>query len=157
MDEGDVKNKHTQATGGQLHTLFTSSGEEHLETDFSELGEDDKFSWHQFHIKGWGERDFEGHATLVMYNYNGRAVPLTWLLLYSQLTVDLIANPNMLLNIRRVRSENAIRVHCDSRVKVVDRISELPGYGTVWYESTGIVNILYMSRATKKFRVIFDS
>ena len=39
----------------------------------------------------------------------------------------------------------------------MDRIGELPGYGTVWFEPTGIANILSMSRATKKFRVIFDS
>ena len=63
----------------------------------------------------------------------------------------------MLLNTRRVRSKDAIRVHCNSGVKVVDRIGELPGYGTVWYEPIGIANILSMSRATKKFRVIFYS
>ena len=73
-----------------------------------------------------------------MHNDTGRAVPLTWILLDSQSTVDLISNPRMLLNIRRVRSKNAIRVHCNSEVKVVDRIGELPGYGTVWYKPTGI-------------------
>ena len=94
---------------------------------------------------------------VVMHNDTGWAVPLTWLLLNSQSTVDLIANPRMLLNIRRVRSEYAIRIHCNRGVKVVDRIDDLPGYGTVWYEPTGITNILSMSMATKKFRVIFDS
>ena len=92
-----------------------------------------------------------------MNNDTGRAVPLTWILLDSQSTVDLIANPRMLIYIRRVQSEDAIRVHCNSGVKVVDRIGELHGYGTVWYEPTGIANILSMSRATNKFRVIFDS
>ena len=105
----------------------------------------------------WGSRDFEGHATVVMHNDTGQAVPLTLLILKIQSTVDLIANPRILLNIRRVRSEDAFRVHCNSEVKVVDRIGELPGYGTVWYEPTGIANILSMLRATKKFRVIFDS
>ena len=92
-----------------------------------------------------------------MHNNTGLAVPLTWLLLESQSMVNLIANQMMLINIRRVRSKEAIRVHCNSGVKVVDRIGELPGYGTVWYEPTGIAIILSMSRATKKFRVIFDS
>ena len=63
----------------------------------------------------------------------------------------------MLLNIRRVWSKDTIRVYCNRGVKVVDRIGELPGYGTVWYEPTGIANILSMLRAAKKFRVIFDS
>ena len=92
-----------------------------------------------------------------MHNDTGQAVPLTWILLDSQSTVDLIANPRMLINIRRVRSEDAIRVHYKIRVKVMDRIGKFPGYGTVWYEVTGIANILSMSRVTKKFRVIFDS
>ena len=84
-------------------------------------------------------------------------VPLTWLLLGRQSTVDLIANPKMLLNIRKERGEDAICMHCNSGVKIVDRVGDLPGYGTVWYEPTGIANILSMSRATKKFRVVFDS
>ena len=62
----------------------------------------------------------------------------------------------MLLNIRKVRRKDAIRVHCNSAVNVVDRVGDLPGYGTVWYEPIGIANILSMSRATKKLLVIFD-
>ena len=39
-DGEDARKKRTEVTGGQLHTMFTSSGEEPLGTDFSELGED---------------------------------------------------------------------------------------------------------------------
>ena len=105
--------------------MLTSSMDVPSGTDFSELGEDDESTWHQFHIKGWGAQDFEGHALVAMHNSTGRAVPLTWLLLDSQLTVDLIANPRMLLNIRKVRSKDHMRVHCNRRVKVVDRVSDL--------------------------------
>ena len=156
-DWEDVKNKRAEVTGVQLHTMFTSSGEGPLGIDFIELVEDDEFTWHQSHVEGWGARDFEGHATVVMNNDTGRAVPLTWILLDSQSMVDLIANSRILLNIRRVRSKDAIRVHCNSGVKVVDRIGKLPGYETFWYELTRIANILSMLKATKKFRVIFDS
>ena len=62
-----------------------------------------------------------------------------------------------MLNIRKVQNKDAIRVHYNSEVKVVDRVGNLPGYETVWYEPTGIANIISMSRVTKKFRVIFDS
>ena len=61
------------------------------------------------------------------------------------------------MNIRTVRGEDSIRVHCNSGVEIVDGVSDLPGYGNVWYETTGIANILLMSRATKKFRDVFDS
>ena len=137
--------------------MFTPSGGVPSGTDSSELGENGEFTWHQFHVKGWGAQDFEGHAPVAMHNATGRAVPLTWLLLYNKLTVELVANPRMLLDIRKVRSEDAISVHCNSGFKIVDRVGDLPGYGTVWYEPTGIANILSMSRVTKKFRVIFDS
>ena len=78
-------------------------------------------------------------------------MPLTWLLLDSQYMVDLIANTRILLNIRKVWSKDAIRVNCNSGFKVVDRVSDLPSYGTVWYEPTGIANIISMLMATKKF------
>ena len=57
-DREDAENKRTEVMGGQLHTMFTSSGEEPPGTEFSELGEDDEFTWHQFHVKGWGAQDF---------------------------------------------------------------------------------------------------
>ena len=94
---------------------------------------------------------------MAIQDATGRAVPLMWLLIDSQSTVDLISNPKMLLNISKVRDEDAIWVHCNSGFKIVDRVGDLLGSGTVWYEPTGIANILSMSRATKKFRFIFDS
>ena len=94
---------------------------------------------------------------MAMHNTIRWAVPLTWILLYIKSTVDLIVNPKMLLNIRKVQGKDAIQVHCNSGVKTVDRVGDLPGYGTVWYEPTGIANILLMSRAKKEFRVVFDS
>ena len=66
-----------------------------------------------------------------MHNATRRAVPLTWLLLDSQSTVDLIANTNMLVKIRKVRGEDAIRVHWNSGVNIVDIVGDLPGYGTI--------------------------
>ena len=94
---------------------------------------------------------------MALHNATGRAVPLTWILLDSQLTMDLIANPKMLVHIRKVWGEDAIRVHCNSGTKIMERVGDIPGYGTVWYEPTVIAKILSMSRSTKKFRVVFDS
>ena len=124
--------------------------------DFSELVEDDEFTWHQFHAKVWGARDFERHAQMAMHNATGRSVPLTWILLGSQSMFDLIANPKILLNIRKMWDRDAIQVHCNSRTKILNRVDDLPGYRTVWYEPTGIANIISMSWATKQFWVVFD-
>ena len=42
--------------------MFTSLVDVQSEIDFSDLGEDKEFTWNQFHVKGWGAQDFEGHA-----------------------------------------------------------------------------------------------
>ena len=42
-DVEDAENKRTKVTGGHLHTMFTSLGEEPLGADFIKLGEDDEF------------------------------------------------------------------------------------------------------------------
>ena len=68
---------------------------------------------------------------MAMHNNTRRALHLTWLLLDSQLTVDLIANPKMLINIRKMRGKDAIQEHCNSGAKIMDRVSDLPGYGTI--------------------------
>ena len=94
---------------------------------------------------------------MTLNNNTSCAVPLSWLLIDGQSTVDLIENEKMLVNIRTVRGKDAIRVHHNRGVKIVNSVGNLPGYGTVWYEPKGIANILSMSRATKKFRVVFDS
>ena len=83
-DDGGVDDKRAEVTVGQLHTMFTSSVDVPSRIDFSKMEEDDKFTWHQFHVKGWGARDFEGHAMVAMHNSTRRAVPLTWILLDSQ-------------------------------------------------------------------------
>ena len=123
--------------------------------DFRELGEGDKFTWHQFHIHNWGARYFKGHALVTMHNNTGHAVPLTWILLNSQLTVELIANAEMLVNISTEQGKDSIRVYCNNGVNIVEGFGNLPGYVTAWYKPTGIANILTMSKAMKKFRVFF--
>ena len=92
-----------------------------------------------------------------MHSATGRAVLLTCLLIDIQLTVDLISNPKILLNVKKVWGKYDIHVHCNSKVKILDRVSDFPGYRTVWYEPTVIANIPSMSRVTKKFLVVFNS
>ena len=42
----------TEVKVGHLHTMFISLVELTLGKDFSDLGEDNEFTWHQFHVKG---------------------------------------------------------------------------------------------------------
>ena len=52
-------------------------------------------------------------------------MPLTWLLLNSKSTMDLIEDTNMLVNIQKVQGKNAIRVHCNIRVKIMYWVGDL--------------------------------
>ena len=61
--------------------MFMSSADVQSGIYFSEMGEDDEFTWHQFHVKVWGAQDFEVHAPVAMQNSTESAVPITWLLL----------------------------------------------------------------------------
>ena len=88
-----------------------------------------------------------------MQNTTGRVMPLTWILLNIQSTVDLITKSKILVNIRKVWGEDSIRLHCNSGVNILERVGNLPGYGTFWYEPPGIINILLILRAKKKFWV----
>jgi len=39
----------------------------------------------------------------------------------------------------------------------VDKIVDLPGYGTVWFYEDGIANILSLNNVKKKYCVTYDS
>ena len=112
--------------------MFTSTAGFISGEEFSNIGEGDEFMWHQFQNKDWGVQDFEGHGKVDLHNSTGQATTLIWLFLDSQLTVDLKANNNMLVNIWTVQDEDAIFVHCNSGVKCFNQISDLTRYGTVW-------------------------
>ena len=137
--------------------MFTYTPSSTPGADFSKIGKGEKFSWHQFHTAVWGARNFEGHVLVALHNSTGQAVPLTWLLLDVQTTVDIITNPGIMVKNWFVPDEDAIYFHCNSGVKAVNQASDPPGYGTEWYEPTGIANILLMSRMTRKYQVVFDS
>ena len=137
---------------GQLHTMFISSGDHTSRTYFSDPGEDNEFTWHQFHVEGWGARYFEGHTSVSMHNTTSHVLPLTWLFLDSQLTVDLIASAKMLVKIRKVWVEDAIRVHCNCGINIVNRVGDVPGYGTAWYEPTGFANVDVVNLFSSKIR-----
>ena len=103
--------KKTELNGGQLYTMFTSLVDITSGAYFSGMGEDEEFTCHQFHVEGWGAQYFEGNTPGAMHNTNGRAVTLTWLLLDSQFTVELVADKKNMVNIRNVQAKDSIRVY----------------------------------------------
>ena len=83
-------------------------------------------------------------------------LPMDWILLDNQSTVDVFCNKILLTNV--LEHSKTMDIHCNAGVTSTNLINELRGYGTVWYNPTGIANILSLAKATERgYHVTFDS
>ena len=98
---------------------------------------------------------------IVMEHQHGRKdvgmVTITWIQIDSKLTLNLISNLAMLKNICTVSNDQAIHVNCNSRTKIMNKVRDMSGYGTVCYYPTRIANIISLSWAVHSFTVQFNS
>jgi len=78
-----------------------------------------------------------------------------WILLDSQSPVDVFLNPKLLTNIHDVRIN--LTLYCNVVKAIITKKGDLKVYGTVWFYSEGIANILSLSNVQKKHRVTYDS
>ena len=86
---------------------------------------------------------------------HGGHLPMEWVLLDNQSTIDVFVNRRLLNNIRWI--DQYMHMHCTAGVTRTNLVGELPGYGTVWFHPEGIANILSLSRVKTKYRITFDS
>ena len=86
---------------------------------------------------------------------HGGRLPMEWVLLDNQSTIDVFVNCQLLKNIRRI--DQYMYIHCTAGVTRTNLVGELPGYGTVWFHPDGIANILSLSRVKTKYWITFDS
>jgi len=105
----------------------------------------------------FSDEDYEGFAFVqdVTCKMNDKAgIPDSWILLDSQSSVDVFKNKKLLKNIHDAK--NALSLHCDAGIAMVNKIGDLPGYGTVWFYEDRISNILSLNNV-KKYWVTYDS
>ena len=85
----------------------------------------------------------------------GIDIPSTWLLLDSQSTVDVFANGNLLEDIHEVDDE--LMITSNGGTSMTWEMGTLAGYGEVWYDPSGIANIVSLAQVVKKYHVSYDS
>ena len=141
-----------QYRGTKVQTTRHDSGEQLLHSgvlqDDPDLDNDITTSWafHQVHMV---------HDQTHLETRHGGRLPLEWVLLDNQSTIDVFVNRRLLKNIRRIKQY--MYIHCTAGVTRTNLVGELPGYGTVWFHPDGIANILSLARVKTKYRITFDS
>jgi len=95
----------------------------------------------------------EGENIFVQNGTRG-GVNRSYVLLDNQSTVNQIANPSLLANIRKAK--NPITVHCNNGSSYTTLEGDL-GRMTVYHNPYGIVNVLLLKSTKAKHRVTYDS
>jgi len=98
----------------------------------------------------FSDEDYGGFAFIqdVTCNMNNKAgIPDSWILLDSQSTVDVFKNKKLLKNIHDAKK--ALSLHCNAGIATVNKIGDLPGYGTVWFYEDGIANICHLTMSRR--------
>jgi hypothetical protein len=95
------------------------------------------------------------HKSNIFSQSNG-GIPKTWYLLDNQSTCDIVSNPRLVTNLRKV--DGHMQLATQAGTTTTNWMADVPGYyRPVWFHPGGIANILSMINMTAKYRVSYDS
>ena len=95
------------------------------------------------------------NALMFTFSQSRKNIPVNWILLDSQSTVDIFCNPRLVENICRVKDR--MKMQCNAGTRVTNLVGDLPGYGPVWFNSRAIANVLSLKLVKEKYHIQYDS
>jgi hypothetical protein len=105
--------------------------------------------------RGQGTRFITIHSFSLSHGCGMMNIPPTWLLLDNQSTVNVLCNANLLDDIHEVEDE--MEITSNSGSNITSQMGTLPGYGQVWHDPNGIVNIVSLSQVKERYHVRYDN
>jgi hypothetical protein len=82
-------------------------------------------------------------------------IPPTWILLFSQSTVSVFKNRNLLSNIRT--SPRTLGVHTNGGTQLSTQMGHVKHFGHVWFNADSLANILSIAGVRKACRITMDT
>lgn len=79
------------------------------------------------------------------------------ILLDNQSTCNVFVNAQFLQSIRPAPNNTEMHIHCDAGTIICQTVGDLSGFGTVWYHSKGIANVLSLGKVKDIYRVTYNS
>jgi hypothetical protein len=127
----------------------------HLARECKSKGDEEKRDQIHANVNNNNDEEEQEENLFAQYSKGKKGVANeNYLLLNNQSTINQVANPSLLTNIRR--GEKPIVVHCNAGSMKTDLIGEL-GSMTVHHNPKSIANVLSLKSVASRHHVTYDS